>query len=178
MKHLVLGGARSGKTGLAEQRAQDWQAGREAAGLTGQVYYVATANAGDGEMSARIKRHQDLRPEGWLTLEEPLDLQAVLQAHNSADSCLLIDCLTLWVTNLLMLEDDQRMQAYLDDFEQQLASCEAEVIMVSNEVGLGIVPMGELTRKFQDQAGFLHQRLGQVCDRVTLTVAGLPLEFK
>ena len=174
MKQLILGGARSGKTALAEQRAQDWHAAREGR----QVYYLATANAGDGEMSARIKRHQDLRPEGWLTIEEPLDLAGVLAQHNDPNQCLLIDCLTLWVTNLLMLEDDDRMAGHMAAFEAALADCQAQIIMVSNEVGLGIVPMGELTRKFQDQAGFLHQRLGQLCERVTLTVAGLPMEFK
>ncbi|WP_261841772.1 bifunctional adenosylcobinamide kinase/adenosylcobinamide-phosphate guanylyltransferase [Aliamphritea ceti] len=174
MKQLILGGARSGKTALAEQRAQDWHAAEDGR----QVYYLATANAGDGEMSARIQRHQDLRPEGWMTIEEPVDLAAVLAQHNVANTCLLIDCLTLWVTNLLMLEDDARMEASIAEFEAALTNCQAEVIMVSNEVGLGIVPMGELTRKFQDQAGFLHQRLAQICERVTLTVAGLPMEFK
>lgn len=174
MKQLILGGARSGKTALAEQRAQDWA--QQSADR--QVYYLATASAGDGEMSARIKRHQDLRPAGWLTVEEPVDLAAVLAAHDDPDTCLLIDCLTLWVTNLLMLEDDAKMEAHLAAFEAALPTVQAEIIMVSNEVGLGIVPMGELTRKFQDQAGFLHQRLAQICERVTLTVAGLPLEFK
>lgn len=168
MKQLILGGARSGKSRLAEQRAQD---------LGCRVVYIATAQAGDGEMSERILRHREQRPAEWRLVEEPIALAHVLQEQAASDVCLLVDCLTLWVTNLL-LSDPGVLERELNALYQVLDSLPGELIFVSNEVGWGIVPMGELSRQFQDQAGWLHQRLGEICDRVTLTVAGIPLEIK
>lgn len=168
MKQLILGGARSGKSRLAEQRA-------DASGL--DVIYIATAQAGDAEMEARIAHHRASRPAHWMLIEEPLHLSAVLQQHAAPDRCLLVDCLTLWLTNLL-LNEEAGLRAEVDAVCRCISDLPGELIMVSNEVGWGIVPMGELSRRFQDEAGRLHQQLAGRCDRVTLTVAGLPLEIK
>ena len=174
MKQLILGGARSGKTSLAQRTAQQWQAQRN----DGQVIYLATAQAGDGEMQQRIERHQQERPAQWLTEEEPLAIDQVIGRYSNSGHCLLIDCLTLWLTNLLMLDDESKLEQQIRLFEAALAASQAEIILVSNETGMGVVPMGELSRNFVDQSGFLHQRLAQYCDRVTLTVAGLPMRLK
>ena len=168
MKQLILGGARSGKSRLAELRAQS---------VGYRVVYIATAQAGDGEMSDRILRHREQRPAEWGLVEEPIALAQVLQEQAAGDVCLLVDCLTLWVTNLL-LADPGVLEREMNALYQVLDTLPGELILVSNEVGWGIVPMGELSRQFQDQAGWLHQRLGEICDRVTLTVAGIPLEIK
>ncbi len=168
MKELILGGARSGKSALAEQRARD-------SGLA--VTYIATATAGDGEMARRIARHRADRPSGWRTVEEPLQLARVLHAEAAPDRCLLVDCLTLWLSNLLAEGDAvlERQQAALLDTLPQLPG---EILLVSNEVGLGVVPVGELARRFVDEAGRLHQRLARRCERVTLVVAGLEYPLK
>lgn len=168
MKQLILGGARSGKSRLAEARA-------EASGK--RVIFVATAQAWDKEMEERILRHREQRPSQWQLIEEPVALADVMRTHAAADTCLLVDCLTLWVTNLLLAEPGT-LERELEALYQVLGDLPGELILVSNEVGLGIVPMGELSRQFQDQAGWLHQRLGEICERVTLTVAGIPMEIK
>jgi len=170
VKELILGGMRSGKSALAQRTAQ-------ASGLP--VYYVATATAGgDAEMARRIERHQQDRPDEWQTIEAPYDLATELQLHAAADRCLIVDCLTLWLTNLLLLEDEARLgeerQALLD----LLPGLPGHIILVSNEINMGVVPMGESSRRFCDEAGWLHQALAQSCDRVRLTVAGLPLVVK
>jgi adenosylcobinamide kinase/adenosylcobinamide-phosphate guanylyltransferase len=170
VKQLILGGARSGKSRLAEQRAQ--ACGRP-------VALVATMRPGDDpELADRIGRHRAQRPAHWRLVEEPLALAQALEPLLQQEYCVLVDCLTLWLTNLLLLDSDQRLQAELDALDQLVADTRGELILVSNEVGWGIVPLGELSRRFQDQAGLLHQRLAQCCDRVTLSVAGLPLELK
>lgn len=163
---LILGGARSGKSRLAEERAL-------ASGK--QLFYVATATAGDGEMVERIRIHQQRRDGSWQLLEEPVALAKLLRDHDSPDHCILVDCLTLWLSNCLYHEcwEEQREQLLA-----VLPTLQSEVILVSNEVGSGIVPLGELSRRFADESGFLHQALAKLCGRVTLTVAGLPLELK
>jgi adenosylcobinamide kinase / adenosylcobinamide-phosphate guanylyltransferase len=173
MIELVLGGARSGKSRYAEQQAID-------SGL--DVVYVATAEAGDGEMQARIAHHQQRRPQQWRTVEEPIDLSAVIREHSGQNCCLLIDCLTLWLCNALF---DKQGNPQTERFHQQraalidtLADCRHRVIMVSNEVGLGVVAADAMTRRFVDEAGFLHQTLAQICDRVVLVTAGLPQRLK
>lgn len=169
MKELIFGGARSGKSGLAEQRARE-------SGL--HVTFVATGAPDDAEMAERIRRHRAKRPADWGLVEEPLTLAAALRAHAAPDRCLLVDCLTLWLSNLLHADDAQcfarERQALLD----ALPALPGHVILVSNEVGFGVVPMGELTRRFCDEAGRLHQDLARLCDRVTLVAAGLPLVLK
>ena len=163
---LILGGARSGKSRIAEQRASDSNL---------KKIYLATATAGDGEMSERIKKHQAQREGDWQLLEEPLALGETLRKYATADSCVLVDCLTLWLSNCLhhncWPEQHQSLLSCLDKLP-------GSVIFVTNEVGQGIVPLGELTRQFVDEAGFLHQSLAAACDRVTLVVAGLPQELK
>ncbi|WP_277962322.1 bifunctional adenosylcobinamide kinase/adenosylcobinamide-phosphate guanylyltransferase [Pseudomonas sp. RIT-To-2] len=169
MQQLILGGARSGKSRLAEQRAAD-------SGLA--VTYIATSQPLDGEMNARVQLHRERRPAHWALVEEPLELARVLREHASPERCLLVDCLTLWLTNLLMVEDPHRLAAERDALLQCLAGLPGEIIFVSNETGLGVVPLGELTRRYVDEAGWLHQALAERCQRVTLTVAGLPLTLK
>lgn len=169
MRNLILGGARSGKSRLAEQLASD-------SGLP--VTYIATSEPLDGEMNQRVRLHRERRPAAWGLIEEPLALARVLRAEAAAGRCLLVDCLTLWLTNLLMLEDDQRLAAERDALLECLEQLPGTIILVSNETGLGVVPMGELTRRYVDQAGWLHQAVAERCQRVVLTVAGLPLMLK
>lgn len=165
---LVLGGARSGKSRHAEMLAHD-------SGLA--VTYIATAIAGDGEMQARIARHRADRPQGWLTVEEPQALAACLRAQAAADRCLLVDCLTLWLSHLLC-GDDPTYQRERDALIETLPTLPGPVILVSNETGLGVVPMGELTRRYVDEAGRLHQQLATLCEHVVFCVAGLPMQLK
>lgn len=169
MKKLILGGVRSGKSKLAEQHAL-------ATGLP--VSYIATATADDDEMRARIAHHQAQRPARWQLVEEPLALAAALQRHAAENHCLLVDCLTLWLTNLLCLEDEQRLQTEVAALLKTLTSLPGHIILVSNETGMGVVPLGELTRRYCDEAGRLHQALAATCNHVILTVAGLPLTLK
>lgn len=169
MKHLILGGACSGKSHYAEQQAQ-------ADSNQQRLYYVATATVeGDSEMSERISCHRRRRGRQWQLIEESLDLAAVVVAHNTDAHCLLIDCLTLWVTNALIQCDwPERKQQFI----QALQQSRANIFMVSNEVGLGVLPMGELTRHFVDETGRLHQELAAICERVTMVIAGLPQHLK
>ncbi len=169
MHQLILGGARSGKSRLAETLAVDTAL---------PVIYVATSQPQDGEMYARVALHRQRRPAHWGLIEEPIELARVLREHAAADRCLLVDCLTLWLTNLLMLEDPQRLALERDQLLETLATLPGEIIFVSNETGLGVVPLGELTRRYVDEAGWLHQALAERCQRVVLTVAGLPLTLK
>jgi adenosylcobyric acid synthase len=166
---LILGGVRSGKSRLAERLASE---------NVGPVTYIATATAGDGEMAARIAAHRARRPSHWGLVEEPLHLAVALAAHAAPGRCLLVDCLTLWLTNLLLAEDvslcDREGAALL----QVLPTLPGRIIMVSNETSLGVMPLGELSRRFGDAAGQLHQDLTPLCDRVVLAIAGLPLTLK
>lgn len=164
---LILGGARSGKSRYAEQCAQALRPSRKR-------LYVATATAGDDEMSDRIQQHQERRDEQWQLIEEPIHLANVLD-HAQGDSVILIDCLTLWLSNCL---HEKCWVEQRDAFLRLLSETQANVIMVSNEVGSGIVPMGELSRQFVDQSGWLHQEIASVCTHVNLVVAGLPLALK
>ncbi|KQQ56864.1 adenosylcobinamide kinase/adenosylcobinamide phosphate guanyltransferase [Pseudomonas sp. Leaf127] len=169
MLQLILGGARSGKSRLAEELATR-------SGLA--VTYIATSQPVDGELNQRVALHRQRRPDSWGLVEEPLALAAALREQAGADQCLLVDCLTLWLTNLLMLDNAERLveerQALLD----AVTGLPGEIIFVSNETGLGVVPLGELTRRYVDEAGLLHQALAERCQRVVLTVAGLPLTLK
>ncbi|OEC35014.1 bifunctional adenosylcobinamide kinase/adenosylcobinamide-phosphate guanylyltransferase [Pseudomonas sp. 21C1] len=169
MHELILGGARSGKSRLAERLASE-------SGLA--VTYLATSQALDGEMSARIRQHRERRPSAWALVEEPLALARVLREQASAERCLLVDCLTLWLTNLLMLDDPARLQAECDALLDSLAELPGRVILVSNETGLGVVPLGELSRRYVDAAGELHQAVAARCARVVFCVAGLPMVLK
>ena len=169
MRELILGGARSGKSRLAEKLAAD-------SGLA--VTYIATSQALDGEMSSRIRLHRERRPADWALIEEPIELARVLRESANAERCLLVDCLTLWLTNLLMLEDDARLIVEREALLECLGQLPGRIILVSNESGLGVVPMGELTRRYVDEAGWLHQAIAERCQRVVFTVAGLPMLLK
>jgi adenosylcobinamide kinase/adenosylcobinamide-phosphate guanylyltransferase len=166
---LILGGARSGKSGHAENIAL--QSGRE-------IVYIATATAQDAEMQARIAHHRATRPTHWQTVEEPLALAACLQQYAAPNRLLLVDCLTLWLTNLLCLDDENRLQTETAHLLQCLPTLPGDIIFVSNEVGLGIVPLGALTRRYVDETGRLHQQLALQSDTVIFMVAGLPHVLK
>jgi len=169
MRTLILGGARSGKSALAERLAADSRR---------EVAYIATAQAGDREMAARIAHHRARRPQQWLCVEEPLHLADVMREYAREDRCILVDCLTLWLSNLLGDADMRGFERERDRLLDVLPILPGDVLMVSNEVGLGIVPMGELTRRFVDEAGRLHQAVAAVSERVVFVAAGLPFAFK
>lgn len=166
---LILGGARSGKSRLAEELAQR-------SGL--QVICIATGQALDDEMQARIAHHRATRPAHWKVIEEPLELARVLRDNASAQHCLLVDCLTLWLTNLLLLEDPLRLAAEREALLRVLPELPGRIVLVGNETGLGVVPLGELTRRYVDEAGWLHQAVAACSERVVFTVAGLPMLLK
>ncbi|MEQ1065817.1 bifunctional adenosylcobinamide kinase/adenosylcobinamide-phosphate guanylyltransferase [Acinetobacter sp. XH1741] len=169
MLQLILGGARSGKSRLAEQTAISTQL---------PVTYVATAQALDPEMQSRIAHHQNQRPAHWSLIEEPLFLAKALQKIDQPNQIILVDCLTLWLTNLLLLEDQSVQQFECEQLLKVLPTLESEIILVSNETGLGVVPLGEISRRFVDEAGRLHQALGQIADKVVFCVAGFPMILK
>ena len=168
MLTLILGGARSGKSRHAQQLV-------ETSALP--VTLIATAQARDAEMAARIARHRAERPADWQTVEEPLHLAAALQQAAGAGQCVLVDCLTLWMMNLLEAGETvfaQERAALLN----LLPTLAGEILLVSNEVGLGIIPLGELSRRFVDEAGWLNQDVACLADNVSFIVAGLPLVLK
>jgi len=142
------------------------------------VFYIATAQALDGEMAERIAHHRSRRPAAWRLVEEPVALAHAVMHHARDDRFILVDCLTLWLSNLLGMEDASRFETERDALLGATAMLPGEVCFVSNEVGLGITPLGELTRRFVDEAGRLHQALAQRCDRVVFVAAGLPLTLK
>jgi adenosyl cobinamide kinase/adenosyl cobinamide phosphate guanylyltransferase len=162
---LVLGGARSGKSRYAEGLV---------AALPPPWVYVATAEALDHEMAARIRTHRARRGPSWRTIEAPRDLAAALAA--CAQAPVLIDCLTLWLSNLMLAEAD--IDAEIEELEKSLAAARSPVVLVANEVGSGIVPDNALGRRFRDAQGLLNQRIAARADRVVLMVAGLPLAVK
>ena len=192
---LVLGGARSGKSGFAERLAL--ASGKE-------IVYIATAQAGDSEMASRIAHHRSQRPAHWTTVEEPLALADALSRWCAPQRVVLVDCLTLWLSNLLFSGDARpgvgddvgddvaddvaddvgnivlppRFHAERAALLQALAESAGDVLLVSNEVGMGIIPMGAVSRCFMDEAGRLNQAVAAVCDRAVFVAAGLPLYLK
>ncbi|QSX34406.1 bifunctional adenosylcobinamide kinase/adenosylcobinamide-phosphate guanylyltransferase [Shewanella avicenniae] len=171
MIHLVIGGARSGKSRFAEQLIMQ-------SGCASPVY-IATATAGDNEMAQRIRHHQQQRANSdaaWQLLECPLALAETLTSLSGRQQPVLVDCLTLWLTNQLLADVD--MQQCRSALCQAVAHFDGELVLVTNEVGAGIVPLGELSRRFVDEAGWLNQQLASIADQVTLVVAGLPLTLK
>ena len=177
---LVLGGARSGKSAYAEKLAAE--SGRE-------VVYIATASAGDSEMAARIAQHRSDRPQHWVTVEEPVQLADAVRRHSTNTNLVLVDCLTLWLSNLMFSAGGdypdvgaialppqltEQRAALLD----ALQNAAGDVVLVSNEVGMGLVPMAALSRCFVDEAGRLNQAVAAVCNRAVFVAAGLPLTLK
>lgn len=171
MLTFVLGGARSGKSRFAEARADEWLKAH-----SGERFYIATAQAFDAEMSERIALHQRQRGPDWQTIEAPLDLPERLEETARTGRFVLVDCITLWLSNLLLAEAD--INAALGRLDDALANAAGEIIMVSNEVGLGIVPDNALARRFRDIQGSANQRLAARASRVFLITAGLPLPLK
>lgn len=180
---LVFGGARSGKSAYAEKLASE--SGKD-------VVYIATAQAGDGEMALRIAHHRDQRPSCWTTVEEPLALAATVEQWAAPQRLILVDCLTLWLSNLMFdgATDYPEVGAIVlpPRFHEQRAALLAaldsaagaagDIVLVSNEVGMGIVPYGAVSRAFTDEAGRLNQAVAAVCDRAVFVAAGLPLVLK
>ncbi len=164
---LVLGGARSGKSAYAERLVEG----------AGGGTYLATAEALDQEMQDRVKDHKERRGKMWLTVEEPLDLADALKKSAINNGLpVLVDCLTLWLSNIMAASRD--VETEIETLISTLSGCRAPVIMVSNEVGLGIVPDNALARTFRDEAGRMNQRLAEAADRVIFVAAGLPLIMK
>lgn len=166
---LVLGGARSGKSRYAEQLASNSQL---------PVLYIATATALDEEMSARITHHQTQRPSEWALCECPLQLAETLARESQKPQCILVDCLTLWLNNQLFHYPQQDFSLLFKQLIDSLQNSQAQIIFVANEVGLGIIPLGEISRQFVDEAGRLNQALAQRADTVFFIAAGLPLRLK
>ncbi len=181
---LVLGGQKSGKSRRAELLAADWlaQSPQHAAVL------LATAQPWDAEMQARIARHQRDRAErvpGMRTVEEPLQLAEAIRQHSQPDTLLVVDCLTLWLTNLLMpaefIENSppaMEEPAQVAMFLEAISTAPGPLVLVGNEIGLGVIPMGREVRAFVDALGSLNQQVARRCQRVTLMAAGLPLTLK
>lgn len=177
---FVFGGARSGKSAYAE---------RLAAGRGKPVVYIATAQARDGEMNTRIAQHRQRRDPAWITVEETLSLGETIEQHGSPDRTILVDCLTLWLSNLLFCEEKtypdigpiEPPARYLLEsrrFMQALERARGDVILVSNEVGMGITPQGAISRWFVDEAGRLNQAVAGCCEEAYWVAAGLPLRLK
>jgi len=162
---LLLGGARSGKSRIAQARAET---------LPGELVYVATGEALDAEMAERIARHRADRGPRWRTVESPIDLPETIRRENG--HVLLVDCLTLWLSNLMLGERD--VTTATDQLLAALDAASGTVLLVSNEVGMGIVPENALARRFRDEAGRLNQRVAAVADEVLLVAAGLSLRMK
>jgi adenosylcobinamide kinase/adenosylcobinamide-phosphate guanylyltransferase len=166
-KVLILGGARSGKSARAQHLAE---------AAMGARVYIATAQALDDEMSDRIARHQADRGNGWRTVETPLDLVGALESQIAEGEVVLVDCLTLWLSNLM--HEGRSIEAETDRLCACLLSLDDDIVLVSNEVGLGLVPETPLGRQFRDAQGRLNQRVAAVCDTVEFVAAGLPLRLK
>ncbi|GAM09640.1 bifunctional adenosylcobalamin biosynthesis protein CobP [Geobacter sp. OR-1] len=167
---LVTGGARSGKSRLAEQLAERFGS---------PLGYIATAAAGDGEMAARIARHQQRRGPDWQTLEEPLDLCGVITGHDGYFRAMLVDCITLWLTNLLLQHNSpEPALAEVRRLTSVFAALQSPLVLVSSEVGMGIVPENALARSFRDLAGEANQLIAAAADEVYTAIAGIPLKLK
>jgi adenosylcobinamide kinase/adenosylcobinamide-phosphate guanylyltransferase len=166
---LILGGARSGKSHFAEQQAN-------ASGLA--CIYIATAHAGDAEMAERIRQHRERRSGFAQTVEEPIFLARAIAGHMRPSRCLLVDCLTLWLTNLLLADDANTFVRERAELLRVLTCVEGRVLLVSNEVGLGVVPADALSRRFVDESGRLHQQIATLSARTIFVTAGLPQVLK
>lgn len=173
MIHFILGGARSGKSRYAEQYAKN---------NGNDVVYIATADAYDDEMKRRIKQHKNQRPAHWVTIEEPLHLGQILEQNDQSNRVFLVDCLTLWLSNVLFkgveTANEARFSKEKDQLMDVLTNLQADIILVSNEVGQGITPANAMSRRFVDEAGSLHQAISALSNQVTFVTAGLPLQLK
>jgi len=166
---LVTGGARSGKSKYAEQRA---------ASLGRRRLYVATAEAKDEEMAQRIAEHKRRRGDEWTTLEEAVELSGALLAQRGRTDCALVDCLTLWLSNLLLRRDTKYAEEKIEELLKMLPRLDFHIVLVTNEVGWGIVPDNPLGRQFRDLAGWTNQRIAAAANEIVLLVAGMPMIVK
>ncbi len=168
---LITGGARSGKSGYAQKRVEAY---------SGNLLYVATAEARDEEMAARVAQHQSERGARWSSLEEPLLLAERLPLASRECAAVLLDCLTLWLSNLMEAhgDDDAAIMAAVDALVARLRDLDVDLYVVSNELGSGVVPENRLARRFRDLHGLLNQKFAQAADEAWLVVAGLPLKLK
>jgi adenosylcobinamide kinase / adenosylcobinamide-phosphate guanylyltransferase len=169
---LILGGVRSGKSRYAQQLASD---------IGNRVLFLATAEAGDDEMKRRIARHKSSRPESWRTIEEQMDIAGALRKNDARADAVIIDCVTVWLSNLLMHNEklsEKEMTAEIDRLIDTYEQLDATYIIVSGEVGMGIVPEHPLGRVFRDYLGLANQRLAGKADRVVLMVAGIAVDVK
>jgi adenosylcobinamide kinase/adenosylcobinamide-phosphate guanylyltransferase len=166
---LVTGAARSGKSQYAERRASE---------IGERRLYLATAEAKDEEMAERIAEHRKRRGRDWTTIEQPLELAEAIAAQRGRIDCVVVDCLTLWISNLLMARDAKHAMEKVEELIQALPTLDFSIVFVTNEVGWGIVPDNPLARKFRDLTGWTNQRIAQVADEVVLMVAGVPLTVK
>ncbi|MDO6777214.1 bifunctional adenosylcobinamide kinase/adenosylcobinamide-phosphate guanylyltransferase [Shewanella sp. 10N.286.52.C2] len=176
MKQLIIGGARSGKSKMAQNYASQWQSNTQ-----GEVIVIVTAQNKDGAMAKRIAHHQANRPPHWQTVESHLALASTLQRHSQADNLIMVDCLTLWLSNVLLHDAEQSTNQYPVMKRQLIDTIKAlsgEIVLIGNEVGQGVVPMGALCREFVDQSGWLHQSIAECVDKVTVSIAGLPMVIK
>ncbi|MGE5809714.1 MAG: bifunctional adenosylcobinamide kinase/adenosylcobinamide-phosphate guanylyltransferase [Nitrospirota bacterium] len=168
--YFVTGGARSGKSAHAERLAR---------GLGGKHAYIATAQALDAEMAARIEKHRQVRGDAWDTFEEPLAIAELVTKLSGRYQVVLLDCLTLWLSNVMAhTSGDGDVLSRSDEFIKAIRKFPGACIIVSNEVGLGIVPDNPLARKFRDLAGMLNQKVAQAADEVYFTAAGIPVKIK
>lgn len=167
---LIIGGARSGKSAHAQALAE-----AEAQGRGGGAVMIATAEALDDEMRERIARHRAERGPGWRTVETPLEVAEAISSLAAAD-CAVVDCLTLWLSNLMFAE--RNLEAAAETLLQAAGRSESEIILVTNEVGMSIVPENALARRFRDEAGRLNRRVAERADQVTVMFAGIPLVLK
>lgn len=168
MIELIGGGARSGKSRYALEKAGD---------LPGRHTFIATAEAKDNSMADRIQRHQRERDERWTLIEEPLELASKI-AQQRAGDIVLVDCLTLWLSNWLCSEKAARWTTQKQEFLTALQQTSAEIFLITNEVGLGVIPVGQLSRDFVDQSGWLHQDIAALANRVTMVTFGIPQSIK
>ena len=166
---LITGGARSGKSRYAEQRAGE---------LGPRLLYIATAEARDQEMRQRIAEHRKRRGNNWVTIEEPLELTTTLLAQQSRMDCALVDCLTLWLSNLLLAYEVKYAREKVERVVETAKQLDFHLIWVSNEIGWGIVPDNSLAREFRDLSGWANQRLATVANEVVLMVTGIPMIVK
>jgi len=166
---LITGGARSGKSRYAEERARE---------VGARLLYVATGEAKDEEMAQRIAEHKKRRGNRWFTVEEPEKVAAALLKHRGEIDCAVVDCLTLWISNLLIRQDEEAVIKKVEELIERLPLLDFQVFLVTNEVGSAIVPDNPLARKFRDLVGWTNQRVAQAADEVVLMVAGLPVIVK
>lgn len=166
---LVLGGVRSGKSTYAQRLAEHWWA---------RPLYLATAEALDAEMVARVTLHKQKRGERWSCVEETLEVAGIIRKNTPSHDGILIDCITLWLSNVLLKEGESAIQARKESLLDALRTTAGDVILVSNEVGMGVVPDSELGRRFRDLQGWMNQDLAAVADTVVFVIAGLPLVLK